>query len=149
MCFYCLGERPFCDTCKQNKLDCAGYSNEAAASSGKRTEPENTTRVTNEPKKSAAKAGERKTSDNPSDSRTSSSQHASSTSNQLNNPGELSPKAHAPLDTTAAPATTGDMPEQPLFSGPRNRMPYFRWLGPTAIMPGFKQMVVKVKRHDR
>jgi hypothetical protein len=28
-------------------------------------------------------------------------------------------------------------------------MPYFRWLGPTAIMPGFKQMVVKVKRHER
>jgi hypothetical protein len=27
-------------------------------------------------------------------------------------------------------------------------MPYFRWLGPTAIMPGFKQMVVKVKRQD-
>ena len=25
-------------------------------------------------------------------------------------------------------------------------MPYFRWLGPTAIMPGFKQMVVKVNR---
>ena len=37
---------------------------------------------------------------------------------------------------------------EPLFSGPRNRMPYFRWLGPTAIMPGFKQMVVKVKRQD-
>lgn len=27
-------------------------------------------------------------------------------------------------------------------------MPYFRWLGPTAIMPGFKQMVVKVKRQE-
>lgn len=27
-------------------------------------------------------------------------------------------------------------------------MPYFRWLGPTAIMPGFKQMVVKVKREN-
>jgi hypothetical protein len=26
----------------------------------------------------------------------------------------------------------------------RNRMPYFRYFGPTAIMPGFKQMVVKV-----
>lgn len=24
-------------------------------------------------------------------------------------------------------------------------MPYFRYFGPTAIMPGFKQMVVKVK----
>lgn len=28
-------------------------------------------------------------------------------------------------------------------------MPYFRWLGPTAIMPGFKQMVVKVNRHSQ
>lgn len=27
-------------------------------------------------------------------------------------------------------------------------MPYFRWLGPTAVMPGFKQMVVKVKRQE-
>ena len=27
----------------------------------------------------------------------------------------------------------------------RNRMPYFRYFGPTAIMPGFRQMVVKVK----
>jgi hypothetical protein len=27
----------------------------------------------------------------------------------------------------------------------RNRMPYFRYFGPTAIMPGFKQMVVKVR----
>lgn len=42
----------------------------------------------------------------------------------------------------------GDIGEAPLFSRPRNRMPYFRWLGPTAIMPGFKQMVVKVKRQD-
>lgn len=24
-------------------------------------------------------------------------------------------------------------------------MPYFRYFGPTAIMPGFKQMVVKVR----
>jgi hypothetical protein len=32
----------------------------------------------------------------------------------------------------------------------RNRMPYFRYFGPTAIMPGFKQMVVKVseKQHS-
>ena len=39
-------------------------------------------------------------------------------------------------------------PKDALFSRPRNRMPYFRWLGPTAIMPGFKQMVVKVKHGD-
>lgn len=38
--------------------------------------------------------------------------------------------------------------QEPLFAGSRNRMPYFRWLGPTAIMPGFKQMVVKVRRRE-
>ena len=31
----------------------------------------------------------------------------------------------------------------------RNRMPYFRYFGPTAIMPGFKQMVVKVRGQRR
>lgn len=29
----------------------------------------------------------------------------------------------------------------------RNRMPYFRYFGPTAIMPGFKQMVVQLREH--
>jgi hypothetical protein len=29
----------------------------------------------------------------------------------------------------------------------RNRVPYFRYFGPTAIVPGFKQMVVQVKDH--
>ncbi|KEF56533.1 uncharacterized protein A1O9_06721 [Exophiala aquamarina CBS 119918] len=31
----------------------------------------------------------------------------------------------------------------------RNRVPYFRYFGPTAIVPGFKQMVVQVKDHRR
>lgn len=45
-------------------------------------------------------------------------------------------------------ASTKSTSDHSLLSGSRNRMPYFRWLGPTAIMPGFKQMVVKVKRSD-
>lgn len=59
------------------------------------------------------------------------------------NGGEQSPRTVSSI--LAADLGTSGGPE-PLFSGPRNRMPYFRWLGPTAIMPGFKQMVVKVKR---
>ncbi|TLD07934.1 hypothetical protein E2P81_ATG10169 [Venturia nashicola] len=80
----CSGERPFCDTCKQNKLDCAGYSNEAAASSGKRTESDNTSRASNEPKRPAAKATERNAEDNHADSANANSQHVSSTSNSSN-----------------------------------------------------------------
>jgi hypothetical protein len=95
------------------------------------------------------KATERTTNDNQSELGKSCAQHVSSTSNASNNLGELSPRTKPPMDTAVAPMIAGDVPEQPLFSGPRNRMPYFRWLGPTAIMPGFKQMVVKVKRNER
>lgn len=31
----------------------------------------------------------------------------------------------------------------------RHRVPYFRYFGPTAIIPGFKQMVVSVREHRR
>lgn len=30
-----------------------------------------------------------------------------------------------------------------------HRVPYFRYFGPTAIVPGFKQMVVSVREHRR
>ncbi|KAF2768556.1 hypothetical protein EJ03DRAFT_343900 [Teratosphaeria nubilosa] len=82
----CSGERPLCDTCKQNKLDCAGYSAES--------------------------------------------------------------HRRVASDTITRPQPDGNKNQEALFAGPRNRMPYFRWLGPTALMPGFKQMVVKVKRQD-
>lgn len=61
-------------------------------------------------------------------------------------PGEPLPALTA--DSQSQSNNEGDTKRDSLFSGPRNRMPYFRWLGPTAIMPGFKQMVVKVKRQD-
>lgn len=35
------------------------------------------------------------------------------------------------------------------FTSSRSRVPYFRYFGPTAIVPGFKQMVVQVKDHRR
>ncbi|KAF2862895.1 hypothetical protein K470DRAFT_268472 [Piedraia hortae CBS 480.64] len=79
----CSGERPFCEKCRLNSLECAGYSTEPI----RKREP---------------------------------------------------PKRPPDVQTKEV--------EKPPFS--RNRMPYFRWLGPTAIMPGFKQMVVKVEHQD-
>lgn len=63
-------------------------------------------------------------------------------------PRSLAVNLAAQQSSTEEAASTSQTEQEPLFSGPRNRMPYFRWLGPTAIMPGFKQMVVKVKRQD-
>lgn len=41
--------------------------------------------------------------------------------------------------------STASAPSAVLRLSTRNRMPYFRYFGPTAIMPGLKQMVVKVR----
>ncbi|KAK0128364.1 hypothetical protein ONS95_000336 [Cadophora gregata] len=37
----------------------------------------------------------------------------------------------------------------PTVSHENHRVPYFRYFGPTAIVPGFKQMVVSVREHRR
>ncbi|KAK4630937.1 hypothetical protein CLAFUR4_03134 [Fulvia fulva] len=143
----CSGERPHCDTCKQNKLDCAGYSAETAA--------------TPSHKRSASDAGARRPWEQdslprPERAKDQRSPDADSKNHPANDltlsrtiSGERSPRSAAPGGK--AQSTDGSKNghgRDSLFSGPRNRMPYFRWLGPTAILPGFKQMVVKVKRSD-
>lgn len=35
------------------------------------------------------------------------------------------------------------------FQAENHRVPFFRYFGPTAIVPGFKQMVVSVRKHRR
>lgn len=47
-------------------------------------------------------------------------------------------------------AGTGDAPGSPTLRRNHNhRIPYFRYFGPTAIVPGFKQMVVSVRDRRR
>jgi hypothetical protein len=45
--------------------------------------------------------------------------------------------------------TGGSSDRSPPLHTDSNRVPYFRYFGPTAIVPGFKQMVVSVKEHRR
>lgn len=141
----CSGERPFCETCKQNKLDCAGYSAETTAvPSRKRTASDAGTRRLSEQSGNGSGPSVKKRPYSPvRDKRDELTRSIS---------GGQSPHAS---NGDAAPAQSVDgskngeqAGQESLFAGPRNRMPYFRWLGPTAIMPGFKQMVVKVKRQD-
>ena len=146
----CSGERPYCETCKQNKLECVGYSAETATPSHRRT---------------TSDVGIRKaaTADMGTKSRSGSlnwpsppvfSKHEAVASEELRHKipaqsnGHAQTATRAPAQASAHHSGGRDRNVQPLFEGPRNRMPYFRWLGPTAIMPGFKQMVVKVKRQD-
>ncbi|KAF2150833.1 hypothetical protein K461DRAFT_202290, partial [Myriangium duriaei CBS 260.36] len=118
----CSGEQPSCNTCTQNKIECAGY----AKSSDSETK-------SNSKSKSKADHSQEQSQRNPSSTPSSS------------NNGAIS-------DGRATVRTESSVPDGPstaFFSVTRNRMPYFRWLGPTAIMPGYKQMVVKVNRHGQ
>ncbi|KAK1074013.1 hypothetical protein LTR33_009847, partial [Friedmanniomyces endolithicus] len=185
----CSGERPFCETCKQTKQDCVGYSADTAP-------------PTPSHRRTFSDVGIRKGADTGTKSRSGSvnwpvtagfakrdpvtfeqfpfknlSRHDIRTARTQ----QLPPTTDAPRKLSAAqyPLRTeeggagslesshrsdprqpvrlhvddsrgrdgtqraAERNVQPLFARPRNRMPYFRWLGPTAIMPGFKQMVVK------
>lgn len=145
----CSGERPTCNTCGQNKLDCAGYNAGVdGANLWSNIKPsEESAQQSIKPE--------------------AAEQHHAPLSGPLNPSSNLSSKAsHQNLGRQAASVVEHGMIRQPerlpdileekgsdaptssLFLGPRNRMPYFRWLGPTAIMPGFKQMVVKVNQQE-
>ena len=139
----CSGERPTCETCSQNRLECAGYSSETATAPGhKRTTSENGHREVKPKQLKREDDGIDPSLKAPTNAHRAAAPplHSQWSSETMQQP----PRPPAP---DAASNTNGTLRES-LFSGPRNRMPYFRWLGPTAIMPGFKQMVVKVKRQD-
>ena len=155
----CSGERPTCETCRQNKLDCAGYS-EGQTPGRQRTKSDASERRFSESHERDDK--QRKT---PTHQFEKSERNSDPGPNGYDQTGMMQTQNHWATAHTngdsSAPNTAGtvergrqpgNMPapnelwQESLFAGPRNRMPYFRWLGPTAIMPGFKQMVVKVKR---
>ncbi|KAF1952229.1 hypothetical protein CC80DRAFT_452894 [Byssothecium circinans] len=125
----CSGERPTCGTCQSNKHRCEGYGNGSDDHSP--TEP------TRDGKKKAQPA-----------------RRGSTTTSMANAPAaRVKQEATAQQSWPSQPRPSlprkrkqdGDSTGSALTLSTRNRMPYFRYFGPTAIMPGFKQMVVKVR----
>ncbi|KAF2124622.1 hypothetical protein P153DRAFT_370552 [Dothidotthia symphoricarpi CBS 119687] len=123
----CSGDRPSCARCLQNNLVCAGYGDDNTSSEAKAdAKGSNSNVVSNAPSREMHQ---------PIDP-------------QLSRPQE----AHTvPIASrNAGPTVSSRFPKREANDGmlslsTRNRMPYFRYFGPTAIMPGFKQMVVKVR----
>ncbi|EOA85393.1 uncharacterized protein SETTUDRAFT_172272 [Exserohilum turcica Et28A] len=116
----CSGERPVCGTCTQNKHECAGYGDDNSA--------------TADAPKDGKKAPARK-QESPIDP-------------QLTRPPLAHRTSHTSDSSTVNPSPKLDIPtgsSGSLSLSTRNRMPYFRYFGPTAIVPGLRQMVVKVR----
>ncbi|KAL4880212.1 fungal-specific transcription factor domain-containing protein [Aspergillus karnatakaensis] len=156
----CSGEQPVCKTCSDYNHECLGYS-------------EPTTAHVRAPSDAASRtpvASALPTPTNPttsrdpleSSSRSSESPKQNTLSAEIEKLGKPSDipktlKLEGPSSfRDAAFRTTkeneqqaaGESPESnrtSVSSGGRTHVPYFRYFGPTAIVPGFKQMVVQVR----
>ncbi|CAG7926237.1 unnamed protein product [Penicillium olsonii] len=148
----CSGEQPVCKTCSDYKHVCLGYTESTAHL---RTQSDSTSRP---PPRLSAPNG----SSTQHTSRVIESSSPEPAVTTIPTPAvNRSPKDHglglqdvSPYldistrnrDLESRPAV--DSPESSrasVSSGNRTHVPYFRYFGPTAIVPGFKQMVVQVR----
>ncbi|KAF2085389.1 hypothetical protein K490DRAFT_46936, partial [Saccharata proteae CBS 121410] len=136
----CSGEKPQCMTCLTHDHVCAGYGAETESSPG---EDVGNRRASKEGSQGGSGA-KRKSSHGQSQLQGMQSEHPASSRPALDH---LLSTASDATNVSDAPwlRTEKGIDRAPLSLSTRNRMPYFRYFGPTAIMPGFKQMVVKVK----
>jgi hypothetical protein len=118
-----------CSTCVNNKHECAGYGEDSNA--------------TNDAKEKESKKAARR------ESNASPRKVEQPIDPQLTRPplqqamSTVSQRSDSTSSHTLKREDDGT--NGALSLSTRNRMPYFRYFGPTAIMPGFKQMVVKVR----
>lgn len=142
----CSGERPICKTCLDNGHSCAGYAEALSRknTTGARSIDDDDEYEANDSADSISRSHKRPslfrapTSDATLRSRPPLQKHNSIDSNASNTVKEAldfkSPES-------AHTANSSSMSN-------RHRVPFFRYFGPTAIAPGFKQMVVQLKDRD-
>jgi hypothetical protein len=142
----CSGERPHCNTCTNNRLECTGYADDNPSGIPNADDTE-----TPRPALPALRCSETADSMKTPPARNPQTTGFDSQKQRPTNPIKDAIRPDSRLSLPQSSRADHDQgyfpkPTPSLFSDARNRMPYFRWLGPTAIMPGFKQMVVKVNR---
>ncbi|KIW69902.1 hypothetical protein PV04_02219 [Phialophora macrospora] len=122
----CSGERPECKTCTDYGHGCSGYADRASREDGRAEEND----------EEEVESGVR-----PSQTLSNDVDAVARVSSMIEQPER---ELRSAADEIISPASnhTGSS-----STSSRNRVPYFRYFGPTAIVPGFKQMVVQVKDH--
>ncbi|CAI7599338.1 unnamed protein product [Penicillium glandicola] len=153
----CSGEQPVCKTCSDYKHVCLGYTESTAHL---RTQSDSASRApprlsaANEFTSQCASRAVESSSPEPVSTAIPNSPADNSTKTQalgsrdMSSLGDTSSLTNKELNTQAV----GDSPASgrtSVGSGSRTHVPYFRYFGPTAIVPGFKQMVVQVRGSRR
>ncbi|KAF3398088.1 hypothetical protein F1880_006074, partial [Penicillium rolfsii] len=148
----CSGEQPVCKTCSDYKHVCLGYTDTTAHS---RSQSDSGFRATAPPLAGSKEASHRVAraveSCSPEPPPTSGPQVEAEQSPQAPKQSQkdaLSKETSAHTHKVSDLLGVGDSPESgrtSVTSSNRTHVPYFRYFGPTAIVPGFKQMVVQVR----
>jgi hypothetical protein len=140
----CSGERPVCGTCQQNRHECAGYGDDNGSMSA---DPNRDTKKPARRESNVASTPPVRKLEQPIDPQLTRPvlAHHASTLSQTSDFSIANPSPKREEDMTASTASMGSTASTGLTLSTRNRMPYFRYFGPTAIVPGFRQMVVKVR----
>ncbi|KAF5139283.1 putative transcriptional regulatory protein [Metarhizium anisopliae] len=167
----CAGERPVCSTCTKNGHQCQGYPEDSRKDvpveslEAKLAAEDDDIPLDDIPTEDDSKKTVHEKSDAiPTPPTTNSVVIVNG--HETKKHGSLSPYrkplvARTELDTLKPPisptqhashpsANSDDTPGSPTLRRNYNhRVPYFRYFGPTAIVPGFKQMVVSVRDRRR
>ncbi|KAL1962399.1 hypothetical protein VTN77DRAFT_9738 [Rasamsonia byssochlamydoides] len=157
----CSGEQPTCKTCLDYGYTCLGYNEPAQAQSQSQSQPQTPSQPPTRIGQTVHFEDDEKKNDRASAIRSPGTPRESLPQNK----SPKSPKSSEAPDTSEAMVVsltkdtlskankeqenaTAESPESSrtsLSSNHRTHVPYFRYFGPTAIVPGFKQMVVRVR----
>lgn len=147
----CAGEKPLCSTCTKNGHECLGYPDETG--NGKtRTDddldalPEEDDDSEDDPEVQQKPAKASKSAETTRSKRKAASPLPKPANKRIPASPVISPPNIPPHTPTTV--SLDDLPASPTLQRAKttaHRVPYFRYFGPTAIVPGFKQMVVSVR----
>jgi Fungal specific transcription factor domain/Fungal Zn(2)-Cys(6) binuclear cluster domain len=145
----CSGEQPECKTCTDNGHSCVGYADGPQRKPTVDGKPGGDDGGDDESRSSASSP--RKNSQPDVRDARYASQHGPSTLGlkQQCSGDSSSPVRSATREDAGDTRSPGSNHTASSMASARHRVPYFRYFGPTAIVPGFKQMVVQVKDHRR
>ncbi|GAM42653.1 hypothetical protein TCE0_044r16829 [Talaromyces pinophilus] len=147
----CSGEQPVCKTCSDCGHKCLGYNDPDKPE--KSTVPGSTKNELSQTAYADDGDDDRPLSQSPTTPRVSLAVPAAPAPNTTKSPQPKTIKLEAPIPLTKdtlnkatreqdrlAVVASPESSRTSLSSGHRTHVPYFRYFGPTAIVPGFKQM---------
>ncbi|EQL28981.1 hypothetical protein BDFG_08337 [Blastomyces dermatitidis ATCC 26199] len=134
----CSGERPVCKTCSDYGHNCLGYKDPAATLNTRKTTKSDT----------APTRRDDATSASPQTSKSGLQPNAPVTAARSDPSPVSAPRDQQPSQNGRRQSAVVESPQSNrslLLESSRTHVPYFRYFGPTAIVPGYKQMVVRVR----